>query len=149
MSACASVDEDSLSSPTSGYARSVVESRFSRGKWRGCWGAAPCRISRRVAALELSLSSRRFMLQNRVDPWGRLYSVDDRGSLMGSRGMLYNEERTVVRTWAHKNWVTCRLSFKEIKRPPPFSTSNHYSELFFLDEATGLAVGTDQRRDAG
>jgi hypothetical protein len=89
------------------------------------------------------------MQQNRVDPWGRLYSVDDRGSLMGSRGMLYNEERTVVRTWAHKNWVTCRLSFKEIKRPPPFSTSNHYSELFFLDEATGLAVGTDQRRDAG
>lgn len=81
------------------------------------------------------------MLQNRVDPWGMLRTVPDRGSLMGNRGILHNEERSIVKPWAHKHWVTCLLSFNNIKRPSPFSTTNHYSELFFFDEATAFSAG--------
>ena len=80
-------------------------------------------------------------LQNRVDPWGALVAVADRGTLMGNRGILHDAEQRIVRPWAHKAWVTCQLSFGEMKRPPPFSTTNNYSELFFLDEVTAFAAG--------
>lgn len=59
---------------------------------------------------------------------------------MGNRGILHNANNEIVRPWAHKSWVTCLLSYKNIKRPKPFSTGN-YSELFFLDEATAFAAG--------
>lgn len=80
------------------------------------------------------------MLQNRVDPWGQLHAIAHRGTLMGNRGILHDEQNRIVRPWAHKSWVTCLLSFKDIKRPKPFSTGN-YSELFFIDEATAFAAG--------
>jgi hypothetical protein len=79
-------------------------------------------------------------LQNRVDPWGTLCAVSNRGTLMGNRGILHDEFNQIVRPWAHKAWVTCLLSFKGIKRPRPFSQGN-YSELFFLDEATAFSAG--------
>lgn len=80
------------------------------------------------------------MLQNRVNPWGHLVAVHHRGALMGNRGILHDAQNCIVRDWAHKSWVTCLLSYKEIKRPKPFSPGN-YSELFFLDEATAFAAG--------
>lgn len=80
------------------------------------------------------------MLQNRVDPWGHLCAVNERGSLMGNRGILHGVSNEIVRPWAHKSWVTCLLSYKDIKRPKPFSSGN-YSELFFLDEVTAFAAG--------
>ncbi|EOD5215689.1 hypothetical protein [Pseudomonas aeruginosa] len=80
------------------------------------------------------------MLQNRVDPSGQLHAVSDRGALMGNRGILHNAENQIIRPWAHKSWVTCLLSYKNIKRSKPFSAGN-YSELFFLDEATAFAAG--------
>jgi len=80
------------------------------------------------------------MLQNRVDPWGQLRAVAERGTLMGNRGILHDDEGRIVRPWAHKAWVVCLLSFKGMRRPRPFSPGN-YSELFFLDEATALAAG--------
>lgn len=80
------------------------------------------------------------MLQNRVDPSGQLHAVADRGALMGNRGILHNADNEIVRPWAHKSWVTCLLSYKDIKREKPFSNGN-YSELFFLDEATAFAAG--------
>ncbi|MFC7409470.1 hypothetical protein [Hydrogenophaga atypica] len=80
------------------------------------------------------------MLKNRVDPWGALNAVPDRGTLMGNRGILHNENNEVIRPWTHKGWVTCLLSYKSIRRPKPFSAGN-YSELFFLDEATAFAAG--------
>ena len=79
------------------------------------------------------------MLKNRVDPWGALCAVPDRGSLMGNRGILHDANKAIVHDWQHKGWVTCLLSFKGIKRVP-FSQGN-YSELFFLDEATAFAAG--------
>jgi hypothetical protein len=76
--------------------------------------------------------------RNRVDPWGALHAVPNRGSLMGNRGILHLGQH-VVRPWAHKAWVTCVLDAQFQKRKP-FSP-NTYSELFFLDEATALAAG--------
>lgn len=80
------------------------------------------------------------MLQNRVDPWGKLVAVPDHGELMGNRGILHNAENRIVKHWSHKSWVTCLLHYKEIRRAQPFSPGN-YSELFFLDEATAFAAG--------
>ncbi len=79
-------------------------------------------------------------LQNRVDPWGTLCAVPERGTLMGNRGILHDANSKVVRPWAHKAWVTCLPSSKGVVRRAPFS-QNNYSELFFLDEATALAAG--------
>lgn len=79
-------------------------------------------------------------LQNRVDPWGQLCANPARGALMGNRGILHDDENRIVRSWAHKAWVTCLLEFKSTKRPKPFSPGN-YSELFFIDEATAFAAG--------
>lgn len=78
-------------------------------------------------------------LQNRIDPWGNLVAVKARGEFLGNRGILHDDDKNIVKPWAHKNWVTCKLSFKGIKRE--LFGQNSYSELFFLDEATALAAG--------
>lgn len=78
-------------------------------------------------------------LQNRVDPFGVFHAISARGGLMGNRGILHDDQRNVLKTHAHQNWVTCALSFKSIKRE--IMTSGRYTELFFLDEATALAAG--------
>lgn len=78
-------------------------------------------------------------LQNRVDPWGNLHAANARGSLLGNRGKLHNEQRQIVRDWQRLPWVTCALDFKGRKREV-FAPST-YSELFFLDEATAFAAG--------
>ena len=60
---------------------------------------------------------------------------------MGNRGILHNAQHEIVSPWKHKAWVTC------VTEPPPgyprreIFSPNHYSELFFLDEATALAAG--------
>lgn len=81
------------------------------------------------------------MIQNRIDPWGKLHAVRDRGHLMGNRGILHDVNQGLRRQWAHQNWVTCVLEFRGIQRPKPWSTVDHYSELFFLDEATAFSAG--------
>ena len=43
---------------------------------------------------------------------------------MGNRGILHNEKNEVIRPWAHKGWVTCRLNYKEVRRPKPFSAGS-------------------------
>ena len=78
-------------------------------------------------------------LQNRVDPWGRLHSVEARGAWMGNRGVLHDESRKVVAQWRSKAWILCRLQFKDRHRN--VFTPGRYSELFFLDEATAYAAG--------
>lgn len=47
--------------------------------------------------------------QNRVDPFGTFHAVTAKGALMGNRGILHDEAKTVTRTHAHQNWVTCTL----------------------------------------
>jgi hypothetical protein len=78
-------------------------------------------------------------LQNRVDPWGRLLATEARGTLMGNRGCLHDEHRRILRHHRGERWILCLLEFKG--RQHTVMTPRHYTELFFLDEATGLAAG--------
>ena len=78
-------------------------------------------------------------LQNRVTPTTELIRTSSRGHLMGNRGVLHDEKRHIVKRWAHRNWILCKLAFKGRHRP--IMSPNRYTELFFLDEATGLAAG--------
>jgi hypothetical protein len=79
------------------------------------------------------------MLQNRVDPFGRIIYSSARGAWMGNRGIIHNEHRQIVRHFKHKAWIICRLEFKGRKRI--VMTPGRWTELFFLDEATALASG--------
>jgi hypothetical protein len=78
-------------------------------------------------------------LQNRVDPYGRLHAVAERGTLMGNRGILHDESRRLVAAWRLRRWITCTLTFKGRRRQ--VFAPRRYSELFFLDEATALSAG--------
>lgn len=77
--------------------------------------------------------------QNRVTPDGQLIATTARGLFMGNRGILHNDNQEIVKPFAHKAWIICRLSFKERRRA--VMQPGNYTELFFLDEATALAAG--------
>ncbi|HNB50696.1 MAG TPA: hypothetical protein PK530_02065 [Anaerolineales bacterium] len=77
--------------------------------------------------------------QNRVTPFSTLISTASRGTLMGNRGCLHDERQQIQRPFLGKRWIICLLEFKGRKRP--IMTPGHYTELFFLDEATALAAG--------
>ena len=78
-------------------------------------------------------------LRNRVDPWGELHAVPDRGALMGNRGVLHDADRNIVRPFKLTRWLMCVLRFRGQRRA--LMQPNRYTELFFLDEATGFAAG--------
>jgi hypothetical protein len=77
--------------------------------------------------------------QNRVTPLGEIVAVPDRGTLMGNRGHLHDARGRVRRSWQLTRWIACLLEFKGRRRK--VMTPGHYTELFFLDEATALAAG--------
>lgn len=58
---------------------------------------------------------------------------------MGNRGCLHNDQGQIRRQFQGKRWIICLLEFKGRKRS--IMTPGHYTELFFLDEATALAAG--------
>jgi hypothetical protein len=74
-----------------------------------------------------------------VTPPGEIVAVPDRGPFMGNRGCLHDEVGTIRRPWQLRRWIMCPLEFKGRKRQ--VMTPGHYTELFFLDEATALATG--------
>lgn len=80
-------------------------------------------------------------LQNRVTPEGDIVATPARGTMMGNRGgpMHGADQRLGRRRWVSRQWIACRLEFnlrhREVMAP------GRYTELFFLDEATALAVG--------
>ncbi|MEL7109896.1 MAG: hypothetical protein AAGL99_11555 [Pseudomonadota bacterium] len=80
-------------------------------------------------------------LQNRVDPFGLIHAVPERGLLMGNRGgCFHTKDQTLKRThWKTRQWITCVLEFKDRRRQ--LMQDGKYTELFFLDEATALAAG--------
>jgi hypothetical protein len=78
-------------------------------------------------------------LQNRVTPLGDLISDPARGLLYGNRGCLHDCDGTIRRSFAVKQWIACRLEFKDRKRR--LLRPGRYTELFFLDEATAFAAG--------
>src|SRR3954453_10101590 len=79
--------------------------------------------------------------QNRVTPFGTFEAVVSRGLLMGNRGILHDRDGNLKtgRSWSHRNWITCRLSFKGRRRA--VMAPNSYTEFFFCDEAVSLAAG--------
>jgi hypothetical protein len=77
--------------------------------------------------------------QNRVTPLGAVVAVPNRGTLMGNRGVLHDNAGAIRRAWQLRRWILCVLEFKGRKRA--VMQPGCYTELFFLDEATGLAAG--------
>ncbi len=79
-------------------------------------------------------------LQNRVTPFSNIEVSPARGLFTGNRGILHNDQRQLVTThWRHKAWITCELEYKGLRRN--LMQPGHWTELFFLDEATALAAG--------
>jgi hypothetical protein len=77
--------------------------------------------------------------QNRVTPFGEIIATPERGTLMGNRGVLHDERGRIRQAWQVKRWLLCLLEFKGRRRV--IMAPGRYTELFFLDEATGLAAG--------
>lgn len=77
--------------------------------------------------------------QNRVTPFSDIVAVSARGTLTGNRGCLHDDRQNIRRQFQGTRWIICLLEFKGRKRT--LMTPGHYTELFFLDEATALAAG--------
>src|SRR5271154_6206734 len=77
--------------------------------------------------------------QNRVNPLGEIIATSERGTFMGNRGVLHDDEGRIRRKWQGKRWLVCVLEFRG--RKLKVMTPGRYTELFFLDEATALAAG--------
>ncbi len=79
-------------------------------------------------------------LQNRVDPYGRIFACADRGLFMGNRGgALHNSQQEIVSQYTNRRWLTCLLKYKDVRRP--VMAPGLYTELFFLDEAVAFSAG--------
>jgi hypothetical protein len=68
-----------------------------------------------------------------------MIATDSRGNLMGNRGCLHDDRQRIRRPFVGKRWILCLLEFKGRRRR--VMAPGRYTELFFLDEATGLAAG--------
>jgi hypothetical protein len=79
-------------------------------------------------------------LQNRVDPFGRLFADSSRGLFFGNRGgRFHRDDQTLgARRHVSRRWICCVLQFRGRHRRV---WGNSYTELFFLDEPTALAAG--------
>jgi hypothetical protein len=86
-------------------------------------------------------------LQNRVAPDGTLHSVAARGALTGNRGVIHDPDARKLggRRWTTKSWILCACEWRGRRRSvwgwnrPGGGVG--WTELFFLDEVTGLAAG--------
>jgi hypothetical protein len=77
--------------------------------------------------------------RNRVDPFSDFHAIADRGGLMGNRGRLHRDNRSLTgRRWTSRHWIVCVCAFKGRRR---HVWGKGYTELFFLDEPTALAAG--------
>lgn len=85
-------------------------------------------------------------LQNRVDPFGVIHAVRERGLFTGNRGIIHDPETKCLlrRRWTTKAWIICVCEFQCRKRQvmgPGKQGKGSWTELFFLDEVTALAAG--------
>lgn len=86
-------------------------------------------------------------LQNRVDPYGAIHAVPERGLFTGNRGIIHDPEtKSLLRKrWALPAWIICVCDYQGRTREPmgrnrPGGKAG-WTELFFLDEPTALAAG--------
>jgi hypothetical protein len=79
-------------------------------------------------------------LQNRVNPFGGIVAVPERGGMMGNRGGRFHRPDQTLgkRRWATHHWICCELEWKGAHHQP---MGQGYTSLFFLDEVTALAAG--------
>jgi len=86
-------------------------------------------------------------LRNRVDPFGAIHAVAARGLFTGNRGIIHDAAtRTLLRRrWTTKAWLICTCDFRGLRRDVMGRNGRAgkagWTELFFLDEVTGLAAG--------
>lgn len=87
-------------------------------------------------------------LQNRVDVFGALHAVSDRGTFTGNRGVIHDPATRMLlkRRWSTKAWIVCALEHpRGIRRDPMGRNARSggagWTELFFLDEVTAIAAG--------
>ncbi|HEY6315004.1 MAG TPA: hypothetical protein VIY52_29960 [Streptosporangiaceae bacterium] len=74
-----------------------------------------------------------------MTPFGELIAVPDRGMFWGNRGGLHDPSGRLVRYSRGRAWAICVLEFKGRRRQQ--WAPGRLTELYFLDEATGLAAG--------
>jgi hypothetical protein len=79
-------------------------------------------------------------LRNRVTPLGEVVADPARGLVYGNRGCLHDRDGRIVRRWAGRRWIACRLEFRGWLRRPLLQPGR-FTELFFLDDATAMAAG--------
>jgi hypothetical protein len=77
--------------------------------------------------------------RNRVDPWGDLHAVPERGMFTGNRGCLVDDTGRVVRHHHSRLWIVCRTSFRDWRHP--LAAPRRWTPIFFLDDAVALAAG--------
>jgi hypothetical protein len=77
--------------------------------------------------------------RNRVDPWGDLHAVTDRGMFTGNRGCVVDDRERVVRHHGSSLWIICRTEFRDWRWP--LARPGRWTPLFFLDDAVALAAG--------
>jgi hypothetical protein len=76
---------------------------------------------------------------NRVDPFGDLHAVAERGLLTGNRGCLVDDDGRVVRHHAGSLWIACLTEFRGWRSP--LAAPHRWTPIFFLDDAVALAAG--------
>ncbi|MEI9410606.1 MULTISPECIES: hypothetical protein [Mesorhizobium] len=86
-------------------------------------------------------------LQNRVDPFGAIHAVPERGLFTGNRGIIHDPATKTLlkKRWALQAWIICVCQFRNVRREPMGRNraggKAGWTELFFLDEVTALAAG--------
>lgn len=76
--------------------------------------------------------------RNRVTPLGDVVAIPLRGSWTGNRGRIHSG-REIVRFHSGDLWITCALEFRG--RWNQQWLPNHYTFLYFHDEAVSFAAG--------
>jgi hypothetical protein len=77
--------------------------------------------------------------RNRVDPWGDLHAVPERGMFTGNRGCVVDDSGEVARHHRGQLWITCVTEYKDWRSP--LAQPGRWTPLFFLDDASALAAG--------
>jgi hypothetical protein len=77
--------------------------------------------------------------RNRIDPWGDLHAVSDRGMFTGNRGCLVDDHGEVVRHHRGRLWIACETEYRDWR--VPLARPGRWTPIFFLDDAVALAAG--------